>query len=74
MGGGVVLETRTISIPPHGMYFETIDHLFPAAHTQLAVHRGIGVVQIRPKNVRTLGAQYFHVQRATGQFSSEHTL
>jgi hypothetical protein len=68
------VAARDITIPPHGLWFQPIESLFPEARMALRPHGGRGLVLVRPNNVRTLGAQVFHVVRATGQFSSEHTL
>jgi hypothetical protein len=69
-----IAAARDVTIPPHGLLFETVERLFPDARALLRAHGGRGVAGIRPVNVRTLGAQVFHIVRATGQFSSEHTL
>jgi hypothetical protein len=72
--GGVVVGARDITIPPHGLWLQAIENLFPDARQALRPLGGAGVVTLRPNNVLTMGAQLFHVVRATGQFSSEHTL
>lgn len=71
--GETVVETAAVTIPPHGTWFDSVANLFPLAKAHLRPYGGIGVAEMRPTNVRTLGAQYFHVQRTTGHFSSEHT-
>lgn len=72
--GDRVVDRTEITISPHGTWFDSVTALFPDAERRLRPHGGQGLVVIRPENVRTLGAQFFHVQRATGCFSSEHTL
>ncbi|MBM4443094.1 MAG: hypothetical protein FJ027_22000 [Candidatus Rokubacteria bacterium] len=72
--GANVVAAGDVVIPPHGLWFEPVERLFPDCATLLRPHGGRGLALIRPRNVRTLGAQVFHVVRATGRFSSEHTL
>lgn len=71
--GDEVVETREIAIPPHATFFESVRDIFPRAEDHLRDHGGIGLLMIRPINIRTFGGQFFHYQRATGQFSTEHT-
>ena len=73
-GAGGVRLTRELRIPPHGTWYGPVDRLFPEAAAVLRHPAGTGLLVVDPRNVATLGAQFFHVQRATGHFSSEHTL
>jgi hypothetical protein len=72
-GRGLDLR-REVEIPPHGTWLGPLDTLFPEARDTADPASRPLLVFVDPRNVATLGAQFFHVQSATGHFSSEHTL
>jgi len=71
--GRHIVERREVAMPPHGMLFQPVRELFPRTDEHLRAHGGIGFLMVRPVNIRTFGGQFFHIQTATGQFSTEHT-